>query len=68
MNRADRRAAARSARGPQVPLLSGVPMLNPVDGCVCDGWPCPYCGEITAPDDDDIWKCTCGWAGVLVVT
>lgn len=35
--------------------------------CLCDGWPCPYCGDITTADDDGIWVCLCGWSGVLVL-
>jgi len=37
-----------------------------VTECICDGYPCPFCGEITAPDEDDIWACTCGWSAVLM--
>ncbi len=63
MNRAARRAARRP-RARQEDWL--VPLVTPVTSCICDGFPCPYCAEVTAPDRDGIWRCLCGWSGVLV--
>jgi hypothetical protein len=40
--------------------------LDPVHTCICDGYPCPFCAELTAPDGLGVWACTCGWSGVLV--
>lgn len=59
MNRAARRAQRKNPRPGEV---------FPVTECICDGYPCPYCSEVTAPSDDGIWRCMCGWSGVLVTT
>lgn len=71
MNRATPRALRRRAAdctARSIPIVAtGLPVF-PVTQCICDGYPCPFCGAITAPDDDDIWVCSCGWSGVLVVT
>ncbi len=65
MNRQARRAAARVDRV-VYPILEGVLDWHDVTGCICDGYPCPYCREITAPNAAGIWVCTCGWSGILV--
>lgn len=60
MNRADRRAASRAFR------RDGFLISEPVTACVCDGYPCPFCSEITAPDEHGVWRCLCGLSAVLV--
>ncbi len=60
MNRAARRLLRKHAGGP----LPGD--VTPVDACICDGYPCPYCQAITAPDAAGVWRCLCGWSGGLV--
>lgn len=63
MNRSARRAAARSSQ----PWDDWPPpLVTPVTACICDGFPCPFCEAVTAPDAFGIWRCTCGWSGVLV--
>lgn len=38
----------------------------PVDlADVLDGLSCPYCSERTAPDDLGIFRCLCGWSGMV---
>ncbi len=64
MNRAGRRSVRRARQQ----RYADVPLFNDVTSCICDGYPCPYCSEITAPGDDGIWRCTCGWSAVLVTT
>jgi hypothetical protein len=44
-------------------VLEWIPV--PDTSLLLDGFPCPYCGERTAPDAEGIWKCLCGWSGAL---
>lgn len=60
------RTARRLRRAQQQQAYADVPLVNRVTSCICDGYPCPYCGEVTAPSADGIWRCTCGWSGVLL--
>ncbi len=60
MNRAERRARQRNAR-------RGGLDLHPVDlDAMQDGYPCPYCRQVTAPDEHEVWRCLCGWSGELL--
>lgn len=68
MNRSARRAAARSVPRADRPWDGWPPpLVTPVTDCICDGFPCPFCEQVTAPDDLGIWRCLCGWSGVLVL-
>ena len=44
--------------------------LTPVTaGEVRGGYPCPYCRRLTWPGVlDDVWRCACGWSGVLLAS
>jgi hypothetical protein len=73
MNRAERRRAERAARkgnwtvAPKhrPPLPGEFVPLEEMD-CFCDGMPCPYCGQLTAENDQGVFACTCGWSGGFV--
>lgn len=58
MNRSQRRATRR--HDPHVPVVNEI--YDPID----DGVPCPYCREITTGDDQGIFRCSCGWSGLLL--
>jgi hypothetical protein len=73
VNRAERRRAERAARKgdwriaptDRPPVPGEIVPLDRLD-CVCDGMPCPYCGDLTAENELGVYVCTCGWSGAFV--